>query len=81
MNIDTKSVNKEQDYKFAMKNLLKSKEFDDLLLILDYNIDDKVNNIVTEPNVNNLYKHKIELALYQSMKNTFEYYKENLGQI
>ncbi len=68
---------KDEDYKYSMKKLVKSKELDDLLLVLEYNIDDKVATIIAEPNVQNLWKHKVELALYQNMLNQFTHYRDN----
>ncbi len=71
----------EEDYKHSFKKFVKSKDFDDFLIVLDFNIDEKTMAIANEPNVANLLRHKHELALYITMKNNFKYYSENTDQI
>ncbi len=70
-----------EDYKYSFKKFVKSKDYDDLITILEFNIAEKTEAIASEPNVNNLIRHKHELALYITMRNNFNYYHENLDQI
>lgn len=67
----------EKDYKNSLKQIVKSDKIDDLLLILKYNKDEKIKVLLTDPNNQNLLMHKTELALWQNMIETFEWYKDH----
>ena len=71
----------EKDFKHSLKSLLKSSAYHDLMVVLNGLAYQKVQNILDEPNVQNIPVHKIELELYKNNIATFETYHEDPTRI
>ncbi len=71
----------EKDFKHSLKKLLKSDSYSDLMMVLNGLAQQKVQDIINEPNMQNLAVHKIELELYKNNIATFETYHEDPARI
>ena len=71
-------VNSEDNIKqfdYLIKKITNSADYSELIQLFHCLKQDKVQQIINEPNSNNLYLHKIELAHYQTIIDSFEGYR------